>query len=70
MAITEIKGWKLEDDFGEKSHAQNLGRKDEEHVPSRFAGCVFFSRVSTLLVLIWFLHVMQGQRCTCEAIAD
>ena len=39
-AITEIKGWKLERRLCDRSHAQKLGRKAEEHVPSRLAGCV------------------------------
>ena len=63
-AITEIKGWKLEDDSATEAMHKILGsrlRNMCRHVSQA---------VSKLLVLMWFPHVMQGQRCTCEATVD
>ena len=39
-AITEIKGWKLQDDSATEAMHKILGARAEEHVPSRLAGCV------------------------------
>ena len=60
-AITEIKGWTLEDDSATEAMHKTLGarlRYTCRHVSQAVS---FFGCVSKLLVLFWFPHIMQSQ---------